>query len=94
VGKVAIAEMVEWCAAKGVTIYDKGAPADPYKLEWTDRLVPVADRMVPLNALGWALGVVVEARLKPLVKRKLEALPPQARARLLRLAGYNPAPAG
>jgi CelD/BcsL family acetyltransferase involved in cellulose biosynthesis len=94
VGKVAIAEMVEWCAVKGVAIYDKGAPADPYKLEWTDRLIPVADRVVPLSALGWVLGVVLETRLKPLAKRKLEALPAPWRARLLRLTPYNPAAAG
>jgi CelD/BcsL family acetyltransferase involved in cellulose biosynthesis len=93
VGKVAIAEMVEWCAANGVTTYDKGAPADPYKLEWTDRLVPVADRAVPLTVLGWAWGMAVEARLKPLVKQKLEVLPAPLRAQLLRLTRYNPAAA-
>jgi CelD/BcsL family acetyltransferase involved in cellulose biosynthesis len=91
VGKVAIAEMVEWCAGNGVVTYDKGAPADPYKLEWTDRLVPVADRIIPLTALGWALGEVVETRLKPFVKQKLDALSAPTRVRLLRLTRYSPA---
>jgi CelD/BcsL family acetyltransferase involved in cellulose biosynthesis len=91
VGKIAIAEMAEWCGVAGANIYDKGAPADSYKLEWTDRLIPVADRIIPLTALGWAVGEMLETKLKPFAKRKLDSLPPSMRARLLRLTRYNPA---
>lgn len=91
VGKVAVAEMAEWCAANGVAIYDKGAPADPYKLEWTDRAVAVADRLISLTRRGWALGETVEIKLKPLAKRSFDALPRPMRAGALRLTRYNPA---
>lgn len=90
VGKVAVAEMVEWCAANGVAFYDKGAPADPYKLEWTDRAVPVADRLISLTRRGWALGEAIELGLKPLVKRGFNGLPPILRGGLLRLTRYDP----
>lgn len=91
VGKVAIAEMVEWCAANGVKVYDKGAPADPYKLEWTSETVPVADRLIALTRRGRAFGEAVEIKLKPLVRRSFDALPRAMRAAVLRLTPYNPA---
>ena len=87
-GKVALCEMIEWCARRGLQAFDHGPPADDYKLEWTDRSLPVASRLVPLSPLGQVHGRVVEGVLKPAARAAFGSLPEPVRTMLLRFSPY------
>jgi CelD/BcsL family acetyltransferase involved in cellulose biosynthesis len=87
-GKVALCEMIEWCAGQGLQAFDHGPPADDYKLEWTDRSLPVASRLVPLSPLGQVHGRVFEGLLKPAARAAFESLPEPVRTMLLRFTPY------
>ncbi len=87
-GKVALCEMVEWCARHGITEFDHGPPADAYKLEWTDRTLTVANRLMPLSLRGRIHGRVFERLLKPTARAALASLPEPVRTALLRCTRY------
>jgi CelD/BcsL family acetyltransferase involved in cellulose biosynthesis len=87
-GKVALCEMIEWCAGHGLQAFDHGPPADDYKLEWTDRSLAVASRLVPLSPLGQVHGRVFEGLLKPAAQAAFRSLPEPVRTMLLRLTPY------
>jgi CelD/BcsL family acetyltransferase involved in cellulose biosynthesis len=89
VGRIVVTEMVDWCAAQGVTMYDYGPPADPFKLEWTDHVMPVANRLVPLSLLGRLHGQIFEGKVKPAARAVVASLPAPVRSGLLRLTRYT-----
>jgi CelD/BcsL family acetyltransferase involved in cellulose biosynthesis len=89
VGKIAFAEMVEWAGRAGIAAYDKGPPADNYKVEWTDRIVPVADRTLTLSLMGNLHGRM-ETTVKPMAKAAFLRLPPSLRNAVLRFASFDP----
>ena len=74
VGWIVVTELIEWCAAQGVTVYDYGPPADPFKLEWTDHVRPVANRLVPLSFLGRLHGRFFEGKVKPAARAVVASL--------------------
>ena len=79
VGRIVVTEMIEWCAAQGVTVYDYGPPADAFKLEWTDHVMPVANRLVPLSFLGRLHGQFFEGKVKPAARAAIASLPAPVR---------------
>ena len=89
VSKIVVTEMIEWCGARGLKVYDYGPPADVFKLEWTDHVMPVTNRLVPLSFLGRLHGQFFEAKLKPAARSALASLPAPVRAGLLRLTRYT-----
>lgn len=89
VGRIVVTELIEWCAAQGVTMYDYGPPADAFKLEWTDHAMPVANRLVPLSFLGRLHGQFFEGKLKPAARAVIASLPAPVRSGLLRLTRYT-----
>ena len=89
VGKIVLAEMVEYCARRGATVFDHGPPADAYKLEWTDRTLSVHNRIVPLSLLGRIHGQVLEGTFKPVARTVFGWLPTPIRKGLLRLTRYT-----
>jgi len=90
VGKIAMAEMVDWSAASGLRVYDQLPPGDDYKFDWTERSTPVADRIVAVSLPGVVRAHLVDRRFKPLAKAALGRLPAGLRRRVLKLAGYAP----
>jgi CelD/BcsL family acetyltransferase involved in cellulose biosynthesis len=89
VGRIVVTELIEWCAAQGVTVYDYGPPADPFKLEWTDHVMPVANRLAPLSFLGRLHGQFFEGKVKPAARAVIASLPAPVRSGLLRLTRYT-----
>jgi CelD/BcsL family acetyltransferase involved in cellulose biosynthesis len=89
VGKVAIAETLEWCAREGVSEYDHGPPGDAYKFEWAEKSIALADRVLPLTWRGRFHADVVEKRMKPAVHAVLERMPVPVRTKLLRFTRYS-----
>lgn len=87
-GRVVVIHMVEWCGSQGLSVYDFGPPADQFKLEWTDHVLPVANRLVPLSLFGRG-GQLLEGTLKPLARSITGRLPVPLRKRMLRLSRYT-----
>jgi CelD/BcsL family acetyltransferase involved in cellulose biosynthesis len=71
-GILILETMIEEAIAEGITTFDFMAPAAPYKMEWTDRTVGIADYAVSIGLLGWlyqeAYLHTVRPRLQKLAK--------------------------
>lgn len=74
-GKLQMEETIGWCIRQGLVRYDLMAPADAYKLAWTDRSVSVSDHAMALNWRGGLLLSVYHRRLRPAIKRLHERAP-------------------
>lgn len=78
-GVLLLEELIREGYRKGDTSLDLMAPADAYKLEWSDAAVPVCDWARPLTAAGSVYCRVYLERLREPLKRRVEALPPGLR---------------
>ena len=64
-GILILETMLADAIAEGVTTFDFMAPAAPYKLEWTDKTVGVADYAVSNGLLGWLYQAVYLHTFRP-----------------------------
>lgn len=65
----------------GMTAFDLMHPNDAHKESWSSAKTAVSDYYLPLNATGWAYGVLYLERLRPLLRHAYYRMPP----RLLKL---------
>ena len=68
-GILILETMIAEAIAEGITTFDFMAPAAPYKLEWTDRTVGVADYAVSIGLMGWLYQTAYLRNLRPLLQR-------------------------
>lgn len=85
-GQLLIERSVRNCFDSGVGIYDLMAPADAYKLDWADGATEVTDWTVALSAKGRVYTRLYLARVRPLLKKAVNAT-----TRRLRALGSRPA---
>lgn len=74
----------------GIARYDLLTPADPYKLDWADAVVPVSDWAYAWSPLGRLYAAGYLARLRPWLKKKINAA--SARLKQLTRRGETQAP--
>ncbi len=71
-GILILETMIAEAIAEGITTFDFMAPAAPYKLEWTDKSVGIADFAVSIGLKGWLYQTAylrcVRPRLQQLAK--------------------------
>ncbi len=77
-GTVQMDETLAWCIGEGLQAYDLFAPADAYKLRWTQDAVGVADHVLVRNLPGRA-WFVWSGRVRPYLKQVHEAMPGKMR---------------
>lgn len=83
-GRVLLHHVFASARARGSTVFDLLAPADPYKLEHADGTVAVLDLAVPLNWRGQLACELALPHLRPALKAVAKRLPA---AWVRRLAG-------
>ena len=64
-GSLMFEEMIAAAIGEGVTNFDFMAPAAPYKLDWTETTVAVADYGVPVGVIGALYHDVYLQRIRP-----------------------------
>jgi CelD/BcsL family acetyltransferase involved in cellulose biosynthesis len=82
VGGILVHRSFAAARARGNTHFDLLAPADPYKLEHSDRLTAVVDWMVPLSLAGRLICRMGLQQLRPALRVALRKLPPPVARRL------------
>jgi CelD/BcsL family acetyltransferase involved in cellulose biosynthesis len=77
-GILILETMLTDAIAEGITTFDFMAPAAPYKMEWTDKTVGIADYAVSTGLMGWLYQAVylhiVRPRLQWLAKNGPEPI--------------------
>ncbi|MEM8877709.1 MAG: GNAT family N-acetyltransferase [Pseudomonadota bacterium] len=86
-GTLQLADTMQWCAENGISEFDLFAPADSYKLRWTQEGVAIADYTQAHTAIGHAM-LAYRRNLRPLLKSVYERMPPSMR-RSLKLIAEN-----
>jgi CelD/BcsL family acetyltransferase involved in cellulose biosynthesis len=87
-GELLVRELMAWCCARGVGVFDFGIGDHGYKLRWSDRSVPLHECVVGRTLRGRAL--VARARAERVARRRLkesERLYPMALELRARLRG-------
>lgn len=75
-------DTIRHCYDAGYHTYDLQAPADPYKLGWTNRSTPVIDYIAPASLKGRLLGLGYYREVRPRAKRLVAAMPRNMRRRI------------
>lgn len=83
VGVLLLEDCIRWAIANHYEVFDFMAPADAYKLDWTDSTVPVADWALPLTISGRAFARLYLGFAREHLKRTLEATPVELRKMVL-----------
>ncbi|MEZ5876306.1 MAG: GNAT family N-acetyltransferase [Tepidamorphaceae bacterium] len=83
-GLVQMENTIGWCICEGMNAYDLFAPADAYKLRWTDNCVAVNDYAAARTIAGRLCNLWL-ARIRPLAKAVVMAMPPAIQQRLTRV---------
>ncbi|MCB1482686.1 MAG: GNAT family N-acetyltransferase [Rhodobiaceae bacterium] len=83
-GLIQMEHTVAWCISEGIEAYDLFAPADDYKLRWTDKSVAISDYAAARTIAG-KLCTLWLARIRPLAKAALLAAPQSIQTRFSRL---------
>jgi CelD/BcsL family acetyltransferase involved in cellulose biosynthesis len=68
-GILILETMIAEAIAEGITTLDFMAPAAPYKLEWTDKTVGVADYAVSIGLKGWLYQEAYLHGLRPRLQK-------------------------
>jgi CelD/BcsL family acetyltransferase involved in cellulose biosynthesis len=61
-GRILIEDLIEWCFANRVEIFDFGIGDEPYKLEYRDRDLPLYQAVIPVTVSGRAVAAAAMAR--------------------------------
>lgn len=75
IGRILIHRAFAEARARGSTVFDLLAPADPYKLEHADGSVAVYDLAMPLSRRGRLICALALPRLRPTLKTMAKRLP-------------------
>lgn len=92
VGLLLIERITRWAVENGVRTIDFLPPAAPYKLDWTDTLVPVNDYAIPTSLAGRLAAASGAFNARALAKRIGNALPERIRKPLIALAARSARP--
>ncbi len=76
VGRILVHHSFASARARGSSIFDLLAPADAYKLEHADGMVPVGDLLLPLSLKGRLVCGLGIQHLRPALKSAAKRLPP------------------
>jgi CelD/BcsL family acetyltransferase involved in cellulose biosynthesis len=68
-GILILETMIAEAIAEGITTFDFMAPAAPYKMEWTDKTMGIADYAVSVGLLGWLYQAVYLHSVRPCLQK-------------------------
>lgn len=83
-GRLLFWHLLEHCPKIGIDTFDFLAPRAAHKLEWSNRTMPIADYILPLNVRGQLVAWYL-SRMKPFLRNLYHRLPPTGRTLVARL---------